>query len=297
MIRHTLDAMHVERNLSANLLKHLWGERDTLGCRRDMEEAGATPHLWLQSIPGSSNFRKPKAPYVLSENEKEDFVKRVSSTRTPTGFSSTLTKHVGEKSLAGLKSHDHHMLLEYIMPAALRHRLLPGPRETVIRLGSLFQRICARVVELDDVPELLTYAAETLCMVEVWFPPSFFDIMTHLPIHLVEELAILGPVHSRWCYGVERYLGILTSYVRNTSRPEACMASGYSVDESLGFVTEYFALFPHTRRRIWDWEEEQRNEGEVLLGKASSKRLDEAELEHIHDYVITHSVHTHELYE
>lgn len=289
--------MHVERNLSANLLKHLMGEKDTVGCRRDMEEVGVSPHLWLQRIPGSSNFLKPKAPFVFSENEKIDFIKRVSSTKTPTGFSSTLTKHVGEKNLSGLKSHDHHILLEYIIPAAVRHSLLPGPRETVIRLGSLFQRICARVVDLEDVPDLLTYGAETLSMVEVWFPPSFFDIMTHLPIHLIEELAILGPVHSRWCYSVERYLGILTSYVRNTSKPEACMASGYAVDESLGFVTEYFALFPHTRRRVWDWEEEQRNEGEVLLGKASIQRLEDWEIEQIHDYVITHSVQTQELHE
>lgn len=222
-----------------------------------MEEVGVTPHLWLRSILGSSNFLKPKAPYVFTENEKEDFMKRVSSTRTPTGFSSTLTKHVGEKTLSGLKSHDHHVLLQYITPAAVCHSLLRGPRETVIRLECLFERICARVVELDEIPDLLTYAAETLCMLEVWFPPSVFDIMTHLPIHLVQELAMLGPVHSRWCYGVERYLGILTSYVRNTSRPEACMASRYTVDESLGFVTEFFALFPHTRRQIWDWEEEQ----------------------------------------
>jgi hypothetical protein len=25
------------------------------------------------------------------------------------------------------------------------------------------------------------------------FPPSFFNIMTHLLVHLVEEIAILGP--------------------------------------------------------------------------------------------------------
>lgn len=289
--------MHVERNLSANLLKHLMGEKDTIGCRRDMEEARATPHLWLQQIPGSSNFLKPKAPYVFTDGVKADFLKRVSSTKTPTRFSSTLTKHLGEKDLAGLKSHDHHVLLEYITLVAVRHNLLPGARETIIRLGSLFQRICARVVDLDEIPSLLTYAAKTLSMLEVWFPPSFFDIMSHLPIHLVEELAMLGPVHSCWCYSVERYLGILTSYVRNTSKPEACMASGYAIDESLGFVTEYFALFPHTRRRVWDWEEEQRNEGELLIGKASVKVLDEEEIEQIHEYVITHSVHTQELYE
>lgn len=97
------------------------------------------------------------------------------------------------------------------------------------------------MVDLDDILDLLTYGAETLCMLEVWFPPCFFDMMIHLPIHLIEEQAILGLVHSRWCYSVERYLGIFTSYMCNTSKPEACMASGYAVHESLGFVTEYFS--------------------------------------------------------
>jgi hypothetical protein len=30
------------------------------------------------------------------------------------------------------------------------------------------------------------------------------------------------------------------------------MASGYFIDESLGFFTKYFALYPHTRCRVWD---------------------------------------------
>lgn len=100
-MRHTLDVMHIERNVSANLLKHLNGDKDTLACRRDMEECGATPNLWLQRIPGSTNFLKPRAPFVFTDAEREDFHKRVYSTKTPTGFSATLTKHVGEKRLVG----------------------------------------------------------------------------------------------------------------------------------------------------------------------------------------------------
>jgi hypothetical protein len=62
--------------------------------------------------------------------------------------------------------------------------------------------------------------------------------MTHLVIHLMEEVDICWPVHSRWCYLVERYLDVLTKYVQDKSKPEECMASGYSVDESLGLCTK-----------------------------------------------------------
>jgi hypothetical protein len=40
--------MHVEKNVNDNALKHLFGEKDTLNIRRDMEEVGIHPWLWLQ---------------------------------------------------------------------------------------------------------------------------------------------------------------------------------------------------------------------------------------------------------
>ncbi len=39
--------MHVEQNVSDNVLKHLFGEKDTLNTR-DKEEVGIHPWLWLQ---------------------------------------------------------------------------------------------------------------------------------------------------------------------------------------------------------------------------------------------------------
>jgi hypothetical protein len=54
----------------------------------------------------------------------------------------------------------------------------------------------------------------------------------------MEEVDICWPIHSRWCYLVERYLGVLIKYVQDKSKPEECMASGYSVDESLGLCTK-----------------------------------------------------------
>ncbi len=44
-IRHLLDVMHVEWNICDNLLKYLFGEKDTLNVRKDMEEARVMPNL------------------------------------------------------------------------------------------------------------------------------------------------------------------------------------------------------------------------------------------------------------
>ena len=294
-IRHLVDVMHTERNISANILKHIFGENDTEDVRKDMEQAGVMPHLWLQPQPDSRSFLQPRAPYVLSESERRSFLRVIATTSTPTGFASSLQKHADKDRLAGLKSHDHHVLLQQIMPAAIRGSLQVGPRNAVIRMGTLFKKICAKVVDPLQIPALLDYAAETLCLFEQHFPPSFFDIMTHLTVHVVEELLQCGPVHSRWCYPVERYMGILASYVRNMARPEASMASGYTDDEALAFATEYFQDFPHSRRRIWDSEEELRDSGELVMGKVKSVTLSLEDVNDIHEYVIRHSEFTAEL--
>jgi len=91
-IRYTLDAMHVERNISANVLKHLFGEKDSLGTRRDMEEVRVHPWLWLQRR--GSTFVKPTAPYVFNSNETHEFLELMSSIRAPTGYAIVFKKHV-----------------------------------------------------------------------------------------------------------------------------------------------------------------------------------------------------------
>ena len=286
--------MHIERNVSDNIMKHLFGDKDTPSTRRDMEQAAVMPELHL--VRGrSGNYMKPKAPYVFTDTEKARFLQIVSSTKVPSGYSNTLIKHIGEKRLQGLKSHDHHILLQQILPATIRHSLSLGVRETIIKLGNLFQRICAKVIRISEIEPLRTFAVEVLCLLQLNFPPGFFDIMTHLIVHLVDEVEMCGPVPVRWCYSVERYLGVLTKYVRDKSKPEAGMATGYMIDESLGFCTEYFELYEHSKSRVWDAEEELKDSGECLLGKPRPKRLTNAEVDHIHDYVLKHSVHTEKL--
>ena len=80
-----------------------------------------------------------------------------------------------------------------------------------------------------------------LCMLEKEFPPSFFDIMSHLVLHLVEEVEICGHVHTRWMYPIERYLKTLKAYVRNRAKPEGSMAEDYAIVEALRFCTYNYA--------------------------------------------------------
>jgi hypothetical protein len=63
--------MHVEQNISNNMPKYLFGEKDTLGIKRDMEEVGMCSSLQLQKK--GSNFVKPTTPYFLMLMKNENF--------------------------------------------------------------------------------------------------------------------------------------------------------------------------------------------------------------------------------
>ena len=287
-IRHVLDVMHIEKNIAESVLKFLFGEKDTPETRRDLQDVGQRRELWLRPRAHRARFFKPHAPYVLTDMERKLFVEQVSAIRTPTGYGSALGKHLKKARLSGLKSHDYHCLLQQIIPVAIRNLLQPLQRRALIRLGKSFSRICSRVVEKTELDALRLYVVETMCILEVCFPPAFFDIMQHLLIHLVDEIEVCGPVGGRWMYPCERYLGTLKAFVRSKAHPEASMANGYAAEEALGFCTEYLNLHSHTKRHVWDTEEDQGLRAAVVEGRGRVFNMAGPQLERAHEHVVLH---------
>jgi len=77
-----------------------------------------------------------------------------------------------------------------------------------------------------------------MCLLKKEMPPSFFDIMSYMPNHLVEEVFLCGPMYTRWMYPYERYFKSLKGFVRNLAKLEGSIAQGYEAEEALGFITE-----------------------------------------------------------
>ena len=84
-----------------------------------------------------------------------------------------------------------------------------------------------KAINLEDFKGLQQEIVEILCYVEMIFTQPFFDIMVHSIVHLCHEVEYGGPEHLRCMFSIERYLGKLKSYIRNTSRLEGCIAEGY----------------------------------------------------------------------
>ncbi|KAH0669764.1 hypothetical protein KY289_024257 [Solanum tuberosum] len=80
---------------------------------------------------------------------------------------------------------------------------------------------------------------EIVYELEKKLPPCFFDIMEHLPIHLVDEIRLGGPNHLRWRNSTERKMFKFKGLVRNRRYPKACVAEGFNVEEFLIFGLRY----------------------------------------------------------
>ena len=105
-----------------------------------------------------------------------------------------------------MKSHDHHVFLEQLLPIAVRGLLPKQLCEPLIELSSFFKNLRSKTLTMKDLDTLKSQIPYTLCKLEMIFPPSFFSVMVHLVMHLVAKAKIAGPVRYRWMYPIERYL-------------------------------------------------------------------------------------------
>jgi hypothetical protein len=92
---------------------------------------------------------------------------------------------MAEKKFQNLKSHDCHVIMMQLLPVALRGLLPENVRVAIVKLFAFLNAISQKVINLEDLPWLQNDVVDSLVSFELVFPPPFFNIMTHLLIHLV----------------------------------------------------------------------------------------------------------------
>ena len=160
-------------------------------------------------------------------------------------------------------------------------------RVAIIKMCRVFQRICEKEVREDISDALMRDVIMATCVLEKEFPPTFLNVMAHLPVHLVQQLFICGPVHCRWMYPIERYMKTLKDYVRTYAHPEGSIAEGYRLEDTLGFCTEYMQRHRSTTHRVWDPSEDAKMNDEILrLNEHLKRRMSDEVRAHAHAFVI-----------
>ncbi|RVX01357.1 hypothetical protein CK203_031234 [Vitis vinifera] len=224
-LRHNIDVMHVEKNVCdsvvGTLLNIVGKTKDTNKARLDLADMNIRKELHLQ-IQGNK-LVKPHACYTLTVEVRKEFCKFLKSVKFPDGYAANLSRNVSinDGKISGLKSHDCHVLLQKLLPIAIRPYFNKDLCTTLVELCSFFQKLCAKTLYVNDLEKLEEGIVLILCKLERIFPPAFFDVMVHLMVHLPREAKLARPVSYRWMYPFERNLGTLKRYVRNKARPEA----------------------------------------------------------------------------
>ncbi|XP_034690539.1 uncharacterized protein LOC117918124 [Vitis riparia] len=237
--------MHIEKNVCESIIGTLLNipgkTKDGVKSRLDLLEMGLRPDLAPRF--GLKRTYLPPACYTLSRKEKKIVLQTLADLKVPEGYCSNFRNLVSmeELKLNGLKSHDYHALMQQLLPVAIRSVLPKHVRYAITRLCFFFNALCAKVVDVSRLNDIQQDIVVTLCLLEKYFPPSIFDIMLHLTVHLVREVRLCGPVYMRWMYPFERYMKVLKGYVRNHNRPEGCIAECYIAEEALEFCTEYLS--------------------------------------------------------
>ena len=150
MLRYNLDVMHIEKNiceaLIGTILNIVGKTKDTIKARLDLEDLGIKEELQFRE-----DGEMPSARYTLSTKQKEAFCKFLQELKFPDGFASNISRCVNAKGtkVQGLKTHDCHILLQRILPAAMRGILDNDTYLVLAELGRFFRELCSKTLHKD----------------------------------------------------------------------------------------------------------------------------------------------------
>jgi len=208
LLHHNLDVMYIEKNVFENIFNIVMDmkgkTKDNIKARLDI--ALFYNHQNMELVCDGSRVAKPRASFVLEKNAQLLVYKWLKSLRFLDGHASNISRlaNMEECKLYGMKSHDYHVFMQTLIPLAYRDLLLKEIWDALTEISHFFRDICSNKLNVDHIERLETNIIETLCKLEMIFPPSFFDSMEHLPIHLPFEAKVGGLVQYRWMYPFER---------------------------------------------------------------------------------------------
>ncbi|CAH9051019.1 unnamed protein product, partial [Cuscuta europaea] len=254
LIRNNLDVMHVEKNVFDNIFNTVMDfthkTKDGLASRKDMTIWCDRPELAVDlEYVGK---KTPRAVYQLTAPQRESILEWLVSLNFPDGYCSNLSRCVDldkQTMTSSMKTHDAHVIMQRLLPIALKEMLPADVWGCITEISQLFQSICSAVLDAESLRRLEDTVPILMCNLEKILPPSFFDVMEHLLIHLPYEALNGGPVFYRWMYRFERFLGDLKKKATNKAHIEASICQAYIQQETSTFSSFYFEREVITKRK------------------------------------------------
>jgi hypothetical protein len=98
----------------------------------------------------------PAARHTMFKEDKENFLKVLRNVRVPDGYTSNISRCVRlkERTISGLKSHDSHVLMQQLLPIALRQSLPEKVVRLLMEMFAFFKGICSTKLTQDEMERL-----------------------------------------------------------------------------------------------------------------------------------------------
>ncbi|KAK6786213.1 hypothetical protein RDI58_014738 [Solanum bulbocastanum] len=178
--------------------------KDNVKARLDLPEHCRRSELHIQES-ANNKLLKPKASYSFTMEQKRKICEWVQSLKMPDGYTSNLGKRadIEHGILHGMKSHDYHVFMEQLLPIAFCG-LPENIWKPMAEISLFFKDLCSSTLRVENLVWMAKNIVVITNKLEKILPPGFFDVMEHLPIHLVHEALLGGPVQYRWMYPFER---------------------------------------------------------------------------------------------
>jgi hypothetical protein len=175
--------MHVTKNVFDSIIRTLLDmprkTKDGLKLRADLVQFNLRPELHPILRPNGKHFLPP-ASYTLTVEEKKAFCQCLSRVQVPIGFSANISKLVSmsDFSMFGYNSHDCHVMMMVFLTIAIWGIKSVHVKVLITRLCYFFNTVSQKLIDHKELDDLKAYMIETMCMLEMCFPPSFLYAIT-----------------------------------------------------------------------------------------------------------------------
>jgi hypothetical protein len=179
----------------------------------------------------------------LARKHRREVLEWMQTLMFPDGYAANLRRGVNLSTLQvnGMKSHDYHIWIEWLLLVMVRGYVPEHVWLALAELSYFFRQLCAKELSQTMINDLENMVPVLLCKLEKIFPPSFFNPMQHLILHLLYEARMGGPVQTHWCYPIERCLKTLCKNVEIKEKIEASITEAYILEEVSNFTEKYYA--------------------------------------------------------
>jgi len=211
--------------------------KDHAKARADLEELD----IRLELQPNGTGAQPALSAIKLTRQEKQELCDFFRSVKVPSGYAANIQKlvHPKENKMLPMKAHDCDVMLTIMLVVGIRNILPEKPRMAFMTLCFFFNAISEKVLYEESLNDLEENIYVTMCLLDAYFTPTFFDISVHLIIHLVKEIRYLGPMFLHHMYPYERFMSTLNKYAKSRVHTEGSMAQCYSTEEVVDWCLSY----------------------------------------------------------